>query len=255
MSCKPTKITEERIDTAWSTAQDAVDADHVHVQLVYDEDGHIVSLSFPQLKSAGVHTLFRQVSCKAKPVNHVESESLVMGSSIDGKASYMQSSLVSESVYSTQELSTHGSHTVDLSDGKRHPPSSLNLTVATLLVRPSAPPSPALSVTSTLVGDVAPPKAKELPDVTDFEAIKVLGRGAQGVVTLVRNKSTGLCHALKSVNVTKLGAALYIRSLEEQDVLKRLAGIPWFVELHASFYDRKHFFFATVRVSRFLNAR
>ncbi|EPT00753.1 hypothetical protein FOMPIDRAFT_1122047 [Fomitopsis schrenkii] len=157
----------------------------------------------------------------------------------------MQSSLVSESVYSTQELSTHGSHTVDLSDGKRHPPSSLNLTVATLLVRPSAPPSPALSVTSTLVGDVAPPKAKELPDVTDFEAIKVLGRGAQGVVTLVRNKSTGLCHALKSVNVTKLGAALYIRSLEEQDVLKRLAGIPWFVELHASFYDRKHFFFAT----------
>ncbi|KAI0725374.1 kinase-like domain-containing protein [Fomitopsis betulina] len=125
--------------------------------------------------------------------------------------------------------------------------SSLSPTSSTLRVRPSAPPSPAFSTTSTLVGDVPSPKAKVYPDVTvtDFEAIKVLGRGAQGVVTLVRNKSTGLCHALKSVDVTKLGAACYIRSLEEQDTLKRLAGIPWFVELHASFYDRQHFFLAT----------
>ena len=42
LSCKPTKFTEERIDTAWSTVQDAVDANDVHVQLVYDEEGNIV---------------------------------------------------------------------------------------------------------------------------------------------------------------------------------------------------------------------
>lgn len=146
--------------------------------------------------------------------------------------------------------SMHGFHAFDLQDRMKNLRSSLSPTSSTLRVRPSAPPSPAFSTTSTLVGDVPSPKAKVYPDVTvtDFEAIKVLGRGAQGVVTLVRNKSTGLCHALKSVDVTKLGAACYIRSLEEQDTLKRLAGIPWFVELHASFYDRQHFFLATVSV-------
>ena len=237
------------MDTAWSTAQDAVDADDVHVQLIYDEEGHIVSncISQPTLPRCS-HALRDQVSCKAKPVTRVDSMGLVIDSYFEDSATSARSGIGLESLDSPPELSMQAFHSIDLSDSRKHPGYSPTLTVATLPLGLSAPPSPALSAASTLVEDAPPPKAKEFPDVTDFEAIKVLGRGAQGVVTLVRNKSTGLCHALKSVNVTKLAAAVYIRALEEQDVLKRLAGIPWFVELHASFYDREHFFYATVSI-------
>lgn len=198
----------------------------------------------------GLPSLSYQLSCKAEPVTRVESPDLIFDSVVtDDGEPYIRRGIGPEPLERLHELSSQAFHSIDLSDGKKHPVSSPTLAVATLPMRLSAPPSPALSATSTLVDDApaAPePKAKEFPDINDFEAIKVLGRGAQGVVTLVRNKSTGLCHALKSVNTTKLCAPLYIRALEEQDVLKRLAGIPWFVELHASFYDREHFSYVTV---------
>ncbi|KAH9840259.1 kinase-like domain-containing protein [Rhodofomes roseus] len=134
--------------------------------------------------------------------------------------------------------STHTFHTIDLSDGKTSQRTLQTVSTVTLPV----PASPALSRTSTLVDDGPETSKQGALSVSDFEGIKILGRGAQGVVTLVKDRYTGRSHALKVTKAAKLKPKSYLHLFEEQTTLKRLAGIPWFVELQGSFYDSAHFF-------------
>ncbi|KZT71967.1 kinase-like protein [Daedalea quercina L-15889] len=197
--------------------QHAVGADDVHVRVIFDEAGNITV-------------------CKVEPVRRVECQMLAVQTSIvKGTSPKKQCDIGSQLIPSS---SSHTFHNINISDNTKP---SHALSTATLL---SQPASPALSGTSTLVDDNQPLKHDAL-DTSDFEAVRVIGRGAQGVVTLVRGNSTGLYHALKTISTTKLKAASFIQLFEEQATLKRLAGIPWFVELQGSFYDSKNFFLLT----------
>ncbi|TFY57872.1 hypothetical protein EVJ58_g6758 [Rhodofomes roseus] len=190
LPCKPVKVTEHREHTAWSCVQDAVDADDVHVRLVFDEAGSIIA-------------------CKAEPVEPIDSrlQTFVSRSLVVKNPTCSQYDV--NHCLLSRMASTHTFHTIDLSDGKTSQRTLQTVSTVTLPV----PASPALSRTSTL-----------------------------GVVTLVKDRYTGRSHALKVTKAAKLKPKSYLHLFEEQTTLKRLAGIPWFVELQGSFYDSAHFF-------------
>lgn len=118
---------------------------------------------------------------------------------------------------------------------------------------PSRSPSPPhLSASSVAIPhSTTPASSYNLPPrrifkATDFHAIKFIGKGGQGTVVLVRDKISRAQLAMKVVRKKDVLLRQYPGIFEEQDIMKRLAGNPWFLSLEASFDDSDHFFFLTV---------
>ncbi|KAI0268802.1 kinase-like protein [Gloeopeniophorella convolvens] len=86
-------------------------------------------------------------------------------------------------------------------------------------------------------------------DVSAFVKLKTIGHGAFGVVSLVRERSTGDLFAMKQLRKTDMlrkGQEGHVRA--ERDVLKSASlvsspgGAEWIVRLHYSFQDRDHLY-------------
>jgi protein-serine/threonine kinase len=86
-------------------------------------------------------------------------------------------------------------------------------------------------------------------DVNSFVKLKTIGHGAFGVVSLVREKGTGMLYAMKQLRKTDMlrkGQEGHVRA--ERDVLKGAAlvgnpnGAEWIVRLFYSFQDRDHLY-------------
>ncbi|KAJ3520074.1 hypothetical protein NM688_g9212 [Phlebia brevispora] len=86
-------------------------------------------------------------------------------------------------------------------------------------------------------------------DVSAFVTLKTIGHGAFGVVSLVRERSTGQLFAMKQLRKTDMlrkGQEGHVRA--ERDVLKNAAlvnspgGAEWIVRLYYSFQDRDNLY-------------
>ncbi|KIK67177.1 hypothetical protein GYMLUDRAFT_37234 [Collybiopsis luxurians FD-317 M1] len=86
-------------------------------------------------------------------------------------------------------------------------------------------------------------------DVTAFIKLKTIGHGAFGVVSLVREQSTGQLFAMKQMRKTDMlrkGQEGHVRA--ERDLLKAASlvsspgGAEWIVKLHYSFQDRDNLY-------------
>ena len=77
---------------------------------------------------------------------------------------------------------------------------------------------------------------------SDFEVVKVIGRGAFGEVQVVRFKKTGQIFAMKKLSkwdmLKRKETACFI---EERDVLV-MGDRKWITELYASFQDADHLY-------------
>ncbi|KZV69519.1 kinase-like protein [Peniophora sp. CONT] len=86
-------------------------------------------------------------------------------------------------------------------------------------------------------------------DVSAFIKLKTIGHGAFGVVSLVKEKSTGQLYAMKQLRKTDMlrkGQEGHVRA--ERDILKSAALVTspgsgeWIVKLHYSFQDRDNLY-------------
>ncbi|KXN91072.1 Serine/threonine-protein kinase CBK1 [Leucoagaricus sp. SymC.cos] len=86
-------------------------------------------------------------------------------------------------------------------------------------------------------------------DASAFIKLKTIGHGAFGVVSLVREKSTGNLYAMKQLrkaDMLRKGQEGHVRA--ERDVLKAASlvhspgGAEWIVKMHYSFQDRDHLY-------------
>ncbi|GAW04310.1 kinase-like protein [Lentinula edodes] len=86
-------------------------------------------------------------------------------------------------------------------------------------------------------------------DVTTFTKLKTIGHGAFGVVSLVKEQSTGQLFAMKQLRKTDMlrkGQEGHVRA--ERDLLKSASlvsspgGAEWIVKLHYSFQDRDNLY-------------
>ncbi|KAF7315450.1 Kinase-like protein [Mycena indigotica] len=86
-------------------------------------------------------------------------------------------------------------------------------------------------------------------DVTTFKKLKTIGHGAFGVVSLVREQSTGELYAMKQLRKTDMlrkGQEGHVRA--ERDILKSASlvsspgGAEWIVRLYYSFQDRDNLY-------------
>ncbi|KAI0035879.1 kinase-like protein [Vararia minispora EC-137] len=86
-------------------------------------------------------------------------------------------------------------------------------------------------------------------DVSAFIKLKTIGHGAFGVVSLVKERSTGQLYAMKQLRKTDMlrkGQEGHVRA--ERDVLKSAAlvsspgGAEWIVRMHYSFQDRDNLY-------------
>ncbi|KAK0461301.1 kinase-like protein [Desarmillaria tabescens] len=86
-------------------------------------------------------------------------------------------------------------------------------------------------------------------DVTAFTILKTIGHGAFGVVSLVKERSTGQLYAMKQLRKTDMlrkGQEGHVRA--ERDILKSASlvaspgGAEWIVRLHYSFQDRDNLY-------------
>ncbi|CCM01470.1 uncharacterized protein FIBRA_03524 [Fibroporia radiculosa] len=86
-------------------------------------------------------------------------------------------------------------------------------------------------------------------DVSAFVKLKTVGHGAFGVVSLVRERSTGQIFAMKQLRKTDMlrkGQEGHVRA--ERDILKSASlvstsgGAEWIVRLYYSFQDRDHLY-------------
>jgi len=78
--------------------------------------------------------------------------------------------------------------------------------------------------------------------VSDFEQLKIIGRGAFGQVALVKAKESGSIFAMKTLNkmemLKRADTACY---REERDVLIH-GSVDWFTKLHYSFQDETNLY-------------
>jgi hypothetical protein len=81
----------------------------------------------------------------------------------------------------------------------------------------------------------------------DFSLIRLLGDGTSGTVHLVREKSSGLLYALKSM--PRCDGQGVEHGVEERNALLLLRGEHRIVQFYASFHDDKTFYIATVGIS------
>ncbi|KII92905.1 hypothetical protein PLICRDRAFT_37711 [Plicaturopsis crispa FD-325 SS-3] len=86
-------------------------------------------------------------------------------------------------------------------------------------------------------------------DVSAFVKLKTIGHGAFGVVSLVKEQSTGQLYAMKELRKTDMlrkGQEGHVRA--ERDILKSASlvnspgGAEWIVRLYYSFQDRDHLY-------------
>ena len=88
--------------------------------------------------------------------------------------------------------------------------------------------------------------------VSDFEMMRVLGKGCAGKVLLVRHKSSSDLYALKAITKRHVLAHQELQhTLTEQAVLRRMAAEgsdPFVVKLWWSFHDKENLFLVMVRV-------
>jgi serum/glucocorticoid-regulated kinase 2 len=93
--------------------------------------------------------------------------------------------------------------------------------------------------------------------VSDFEMMRVLGKGCAGKVLLVRHKSSSDLYALKAITKRHVLAHQELQhTLTEQAVLRRMAAEgsdPFVVKLWWSFHDKENLFLVMVRVLQFKN--
>ena len=89
--------------------------------------------------------------------------------------------------------------------------------------------------------------------VSDFEMMRVLGKGCAGKVLLVRHKSSTDLYALKAITKRHVLAHQELQhTLTEQAVLRRMAAEgtdPFVVKLWWSFHDRENLFLVMVCLS------
>lgn len=84
-------------------------------------------------------------------------------------------------------------------------------------------------------------RTKETP--SNFQTIKVIGKGAFGEVKLVQRKTDGKIYALKSLIKTEMfkkDQLAHVRA--ERDILADSKDNPWLVKLHASFQDSAYLY-------------
>ena len=89
--------------------------------------------------------------------------------------------------------------------------------------------------------------------VSDFEMMRVLGKGCAGKVLLVRHKSSTDLYALKAITKRHVLAHQELQhTLTEQAVLRRMAAEgsdPFVVKLWWSFHDKENLFLVMVRLA------
>ena len=89
--------------------------------------------------------------------------------------------------------------------------------------------------------------------VSDFEVMRVLGKGCAGKVLLVRHKSSSDLYALKAFSKRHVLANQELQhTLTEQAVLRRMAAEgtdPFVVKLWWSFHDKENLFLVMVRLA------
>lgn len=84
-------------------------------------------------------------------------------------------------------------------------------------------------------------RTRESP--SNFQTIKVIGKGAFGEVKLVQRKTDGKIYALKSLIKTEMfkkDQLAHVRA--ERDILADSKDSPWLVKLHASFQDQAYLY-------------
>ena len=84
-------------------------------------------------------------------------------------------------------------------------------------------------------------RTKETP--SNFQTIKIIGKGAFGEVKLVQRKTDGKIYALKSLIKTEMfkkDQLAHVRA--ERDILADSKDNPWLVKLHASFQDTAYLY-------------
>ena len=111
------------------------------------------------------------------------------------------------------------------------------------ITRPTSP-----SPSSIFVSSFAARKVQ----MSDFEVIRVLGKGCAGKVLLVRHKSSSRLYALKAIIKRHVLAHQDLQhTLTEQAVLRRMAAEgtdPFVVKLWWSFHDKENLFLVMVRL-------
>jgi serum/glucocorticoid-regulated kinase 2 len=97
-------------------------------------------------------------------------------------------------------------------------------------------------------------RASRKVQVSDFEMMRVLGKGCAGKVLLVRHKSSSDLYALKAITKRHVLAHQELQhTLTEQAVLRRMAAEatdPFVVKLWWSFHDKENLFLVMVRPER-----
>ena len=95
-------------------------------------------------------------------------------------------------------------------------------------------------------------RASRKVQVSDFEMMRVLGKGCAGKVLLVRHKSSSDLYALKAITKRHVLAHQELQhTLTEQAVLRRMAAEgsdPFVVKLWWSFHDKENLFLVMVRI-------
>ncbi|KAI5293771.1 Serine/threonine-protein kinase [Ascosphaera acerosa] len=84
-------------------------------------------------------------------------------------------------------------------------------------------------------------RTRESP--SNFQTLKIIGKGAFGEVKLVQRKTDGKIYALKSLIKTEMfkkDQLAHVRA--ERDILADSKDNPWLVKLHASFQDKAYLY-------------
>lgn len=85
-------------------------------------------------------------------------------------------------------------------------------------------------------------KLRQKKGTKDYEPLKIIARGAFGVVRACRDKATGEIVAIKKMSKTEMSKKMQIgHTRAERDVLSCVDN-PWIVELKQSFQDEEYLY-------------
>eukprot|EP01012_Entosiphon_sulcatum_P066557 TRINITY_DN95859_c0_g1_i1.p1 TRINITY_DN95859_c0_g1~~TRINITY_DN95859_c0_g1_i1.p1 ORF type:complete len:704 (-),score=115.29 TRINITY_DN95859_c0_g1_i1:119-2230(-) len=82
----------------------------------------------------------------------------------------------------------------------------------------------------------------ERASLSEYEFLKVIGKGAFGKVLKVRNRTTGEVYALKSMKKQKVLSMKMLKCVTEESTLIRSLEHPFIVKLHATFQTPERLF-------------
>ncbi|KAL1744011.1 hypothetical protein HDZ31DRAFT_64486 [Schizophyllum fasciatum] len=97
--------------------------------------------------------------------------------------------------------------------------------------------------TETLVNEI------QAISTSDFDFVDTLGAGSYGDVYLVNHKLTSRSYALKAINKYKMVAngVSPVQVIEERDVLYKVRGSKWCLQMEAAWSDDTYMYFLTPR--------